>query len=217
VPLALRSLLQLDQGDRYGNCEEGRSGQEGRSGEEGGPREEGGPGEEGRSREEGSAGQEGGGEEGGTREEGSAGQEGGGEEGRSREEGGAGEEGRTCEEGRCCEEACYQEGRGEEGSKEGGTRYSRCASRFCTREDDAEPRGGLALPYGQQALTSQDRKPSSRLRVRFPLLQRPSCAGPSLFRRRRASTWVRYQTGELLNVATLGLCWITAAAPWQRA
>jgi len=152
VPCALRSLLQLDQGDRYGNCEEGRSGQEGRSGEEGCPREEGGTGEEGCAREEGGreegrAREEGGRKEGRSREEGGAGEEGGGEEGRTREEGGTGEE------GGCREEAKREEAGSKDGGKEAGSCYARCANCFCAREDDAEPGRSLAIPDGQQALS----------------------------------------------------------------
>jgi hypothetical protein len=135
--------LQLDQGDRYGNCEKGRSGQEGRSGEEGRPSQEGCTGEEGGARE------EGGGQEGRTGQEGGAREEGGtGEEGGAREEGGTGEEGGG-------EEAERQEACCKEGSKEGGTRDPRCPCCVSACENNSESGGGLAVPDGQQALSGQ--------------------------------------------------------------
>jgi len=162
VPLALRSLLQLDQGDRYGNCEKGRSGQEGRSGEEGRPGqegctgEEGRPGQEGGTGEEGRSGQEGGrSEEGCTREEGGAREEGGSQEGCAGQEGGAREEGCTGEEGGGGEEARNEEAGCKEGSKEGGTRDPRCPCCVSACENNSESGGSLAVPDGQQALSGQ--------------------------------------------------------------
>jgi hypothetical protein len=136
--------LQLDQGDRYGNCEKGRSGQEGCTGEEGrtseeGSREEGRPGEEGCASEEGCAGEE------GSREEGRPGEEG------CCEEGGAREEGSTCEEGRCSQETGRQEAGRKESSKKGGAPSARCPCCPCGK-DGIEPGCGLALPDRQQAL-----------------------------------------------------------------
>jgi collagen type VII alpha len=144
--------LQLDQGDRYGNCEKGRSGQEGCTGEEGRTSEESGR-EEGRPGEEGCTGKEGRGEEGCTGEEG-RGEEGcTGEEGCC-EEGCACKEGGACEEGCCSQEAGREEGGCKEGSKEGGAPSARCP---CGK-DRTEPGCGLALPDWQQALRLDDRR-----------------------------------------------------------
>jgi hypothetical protein len=147
--------LQLDQGDRYGNCEKGHFGQEGagqesrrqevgtgeegRTGQEGrceeGPRQEGGPGEEGRCQEV------------DVRQESGPGKEGG------SEEVGTGQEGRACEEGGWGEEAGDEEGFSEKGREKGFDPCRTCCSNgFDASENGIEPCCSMAVSYGEQAL-----------------------------------------------------------------
>src|SRR5438270_8611842 len=206
-------LVQLDQGECNGNCEEVRCeevagekvGSEEVAGQEVGREEV--AGEEGRREASGceeERGEEGAGEEGCEEVAGQEGREEGSEEARGQEVGrekGAGEKGREevrCEEAGCEEKGCCEEGPG----RSRGPCPCETGSVTATRgQDGVEPTGRVALPDGQQALTRK------RIRIqpgfgRVFYSSRLSGAWPCV-RRAREARLHRKRVGEA--VARTGL------------